>query len=136
MDFITIPVVVGIITLGIYSLFELIIRKKERLSIIEKIGNKLEPSSIDSKFPIKLHLEGRSSFNTLKIACLLLGVGLGLLVGYFICLNSLPGYNPGNGDYNMSQTTGVIFGASVLLFGGLGLLIAFIVELNYTKKKN
>ena len=37
LDFITLPLIVGIITLGIYRLFELMIRRKERLKIIEKI---------------------------------------------------------------------------------------------------
>ena len=37
MDFITAPLVVGFICLGIYALFELFVRRKERLLIIEKI---------------------------------------------------------------------------------------------------
>ena len=35
MDFITIPLVVGTITLGIYKLFELFVCKKERIAMIE-----------------------------------------------------------------------------------------------------
>lgn len=135
MDFITIPLVVGIITLGIYKLFELFARRKERLSLIEKIGTQLDASVMDQKlsFPV-YHVETLRSFGTLKVACLLLGVGLGLLVGYFICLVSFPGYNQHNWDYGMSQITGVVFGASVLLFGGLGLLVAFLVEIHHAKK--
>ena len=38
MDFITIPLVVGTITLGIYKLFELFVCKKERIVIIEKVS--------------------------------------------------------------------------------------------------
>lgn len=41
MDFILVPLVVGIITLGIYKLFELFVCKKERIIMIEKLGDKL-----------------------------------------------------------------------------------------------
>ena len=36
MDFISVPLVVGIVCAGIYGLFELFVRKRERLAIIEK----------------------------------------------------------------------------------------------------
>lgn len=136
MDFISIPAVIGIITFGIYKMFELFVHKKERLNIIEKLGDKFGSLNSDSNLSIPA-LENTSKFNTLKIACLLLGVGCGLMIGYFICLNSVQGYN--TGDYlahNLYQTVSVIYGASVLLFGGLGLLVAFLVEMNYSKRKS
>lgn len=49
MNFIMIPLIIGIICAGIYGLFELFVRKKERLAIIEKIGDKLDPSAFDAK---------------------------------------------------------------------------------------
>lgn len=132
MDFISIPLVVGMITLGIYKLFELFVCRKERLAMIEKIGSTFDASMIQNKFSFpekKLPV-----FGTLKIACLLLGVGLGLLFGFTIT-ESLGLNQPGiNDDWHMRDTIGIIYGASVLLFGGLGLLVAFILEMNYTKK--
>ncbi|ADQ80251.1 hypothetical protein Palpr_2115 [Paludibacter propionicigenes WB4] len=133
MDFITIPLVVGMITLGIYKLFDLFVRKKERLAIIEKIGDKFDSSMIENKFSFPLNFKFEGGFGTLKVACLLLGVGLGLLVGYFICYGTIPGYY-NNGDYSY-RTSEVIYGASTLLFGGLGLLIAFLIEMKYRKDK-
>ncbi|ANI90524.1 hypothetical protein A9P82_00280 [Arachidicoccus ginsenosidimutans] len=136
MDFITIPTIIGIITFGIYRLFELFVHKKERLNIIEKLGDKLGSLNPDSNLSIPA-LESASKFSTLKIACLLLGVGFGLMIGYFICLSSVQGFNTGNYWHNnLYQTVSVIYGASVLLFGGLGLLVAFLVEMNYSKKKS
>ena len=38
MDFITIPLTFGIVTYGIYKLFELFVCKKERLFLLEKIN--------------------------------------------------------------------------------------------------
>ena len=49
MDFILIPTIIGIITYGIYKLFELFVRKKERLNIIEKFGDKFNPTDLDLK---------------------------------------------------------------------------------------
>lgn len=136
MDFISIPTVIAIITFGIYKLFELFVRKKERLSIIEKIGDKLNPSDLNLNLSLPALAENTGKFNTLKFACLLLGVGIGLLIGYVICLNSVPGFNTGDFPNNTYQTVGVIYGASVLSFGGLGLLIAFIVEMKFSKRKS
>jgi hypothetical protein len=134
MDFITIPLVVGMITLGIYKLFELFVRRKERLSIIDKIGDKLDVTLLQQKVSFPIRLDGSFNFGTLKVACLLLGVGLGLLVGYFIVVNTVPGFNVDTFDNRFSQGASVVYGASVLLFGGVGLLVAFIVEMNFTKK--
>ncbi|MDR3653128.1 MAG: hypothetical protein P4L34_09180 [Paludibacter sp.] len=133
MDFISIPLVVGIITFGIYRLFDLFVRKKERLAIIEKIGDKFEASMIGNKFSFPFISQSPGTFGTLKVACLLLGVGLGLLVGYFICLNSVTGYNTMQLQNNAYEISGVVYGASVLLFGGLGLLCAFLIEMRFLK---
>ena len=135
MDFISIPLVVGIITFGIFRLFDLFVRKKERLAIIEKIGEKFDPSMIENKFSFPTINTGNGTFGTLKIACLLLGIGAGLLIGYFICLNSIAGYSTMNLQNNANEISGVVYGASVLLFGGLGLLVAFVIEMSYLKNK-
>jgi len=134
MDFISIPLVVGIITLGIFRLFDLFVRKKERLVIIEKIGEKFEPSMIENKFSFPIANSGNGAFGTLKIACLLLGIGAGLLIGYFICLNSIAGYSNMELRNSANEISSVVYGASVLLFGGLGLLVAFVIEMKYLKK--
>ena len=135
MDFITVPLVVGIITLGIYRLFDLFVRKKERLSIIEKIGDKFDSSMIENKFsfPFNLKFENVGTFGTLKVACLLLGIGLGLLIGFFICNEFIYGHALWLRGFQ--ETAGIIYGASTLLFGGLGLLAAFLIEMKYRKDK-
>jgi hypothetical protein len=135
MDFITIPLVVGMITLGIYKLFDLFVRKKERLAIIEKIGDKFDSSMIENKFsfPFNLKFENVGTFGTLKVACLLLGIGLGLLIGFFICNEFIYGHALWLRGFQ--ETAGIIYGASTLLFGGLGLLAAFLIEMKYRKDK-
>lgn len=133
MDFITVPLVIGIITLGIYKLFELYARKKERLLMIDKLGDKLDPSYLNGSLPVSSQLLGKNSFGALKAGALMVGIGLGLLIGFLILNVTLPAIEMINtGSYG--EIASVVFGSSVLLFGGLGLLIAFIVETRINKK--
>lgn len=132
MDFIMVPIIVGIVCAGIYGLFELFVRKKERLSIIEKIGDKLDPSAFDVKIGLP-RLSANFSFSSLKAGCLLSGVGLGLLVGFIISISTA------NNDLNNRwdrELISTVYGASVLLFGGIALIIAFIVEMKMAKNKD
>ena len=134
MDFMTIPAVLGIVTLGFYKLFELFVCKKERLAIIEKMGDKLSPEMLQNK--IDLPSVGNVSFSALKFGCLFMGLGLGLLVAYLICTTTIENYATPNADWGweVRQTVSVVYGACVLLFGGIGLLAAFLIELKIGKK--
>ena len=128
LDFIMIPAVVGIITLGIYKLFELFVRKKERLIIIDKIGDKLTPDILNGKIDFSTNIP-KFSFSALKFGCLFMGFGIGLLVAFAVH------YNFADFVQNAYYLRSAVYGSCVLLFGGLGLLIAFIVELKVSKKK-
>ena len=136
LDFIMVPLVCGIFVLGFYKLFELFICKKERLLIIEKMGEKFTPDMLEHK--INFSSIGKFSSSALKFGCLLMGLGLGLLIGYLICSTTLQGYAE-MGDvrfnWNLRETYSVIYGACILLFGGLGLLTAFLIELKINKNK-
>ena len=85
MNFIMVPAIMAIITVGIYKLFELFVCKKERLMLIEKMGDKYEPDV--ASIP---RFHSNYSFSALKIGCLLLGMGLGLLIGLIgVCIEKL-----------------------------------------------
>lgn len=124
MDFISVPLVVGMITLGIYKFFELLVCRRERLNIIEKI----DPGAlVDYLKNVRMGLplnspasNSRSGFSSwaLRLGCLLAGLGLGLLVAYWTVDVSMENY--------YAQTA--VYGGSVLCFGGLGLVVAFVVE--------
>ena len=128
LDFIMVPAVVGIITLGIYKLFELFVRKKERLIIIDKIGDKLTPDILSGQIDFSTNIPKFSS-SALKFGCLFMGLGIGLLVAFAVH------YNFADFVENAYYQRSAVYGSCVLLFGGLGLLIAFIVELKVSKKK-
>lgn len=131
MDFIMVPTVMAIITVGIYKLFELFVCKKERLMLIERMGDNYVP---DVTLTPKRY--GNYSFSALKIGCLLLGMGLGLLIGFVICASTLPGYLDQNIDkWHYREIVSLVYGACVLVFGGIGLITAFITELKLGKKE-
>ena len=127
LDFIMVPLVCGIFVLGVYKLFELFICKKERLLIIEKMGEKFTPDMLEHK--LNFSSIGNMSFSALKFGCLFMGFGLGLLAAFAIH------YNFEDFLFKKWEIQTTVYGASVLLFGGLGLLIAFLIELNINKNK-
>ncbi|KAA6347915.1 hypothetical protein EZS27_004627 [termite gut metagenome] len=133
MDFVVAPLVVGIITLGIYKLFELFVRKRERLTIIEKLGDKLTAPIEWSRLSLPGYRGTRFSFGSLKVGCLLMGIGLGLLTGFFVNIYTLVNLRylvteEVMSNWEVQQVTSVAYGASVLFLGGAGLIVAFIIE--------
>ena len=125
LDFIVVPVVVGMITLGIYKFFELLVCRRERLNIIEKLDSEALSDYLKN-VPMGLRI-GRASetdashgisFVALRLGCLLLGLGGGLLFGYWYVGDCAGNY----------YAQGAVYGGSVLGFGGLGLIVAFVVE--------
>ena len=135
MDFISVPVIVGIVFMGIYKLFELFVCRSERLRIIDKLSDKFSSTDVIGKLVLPSYQQSKFSFGALKAGCLMIGVGLGLLVAFVICINTFPNYLEDSGSYGNTRISSIVYGSCVLLFGGLGLLIAFSIELKTSKKK-
>lgn len=131
MDFITIPAVLTVIGYFIYKLFELFVCKKERLYMIEHAKD-FSVNGIDGKFYNQLGLN--LSFSALKWGAFILGIGLGLIVAYFININTT-GAIRSYEVWQRNEMMGVIYGGCTLLFGGLGLVVAFITEIKLKNKK-
>lgn len=136
MDFITIPAVVAMITWGIYKIFELFARRKERFMIIEKIDFS-RSGDLQQTVNIGNIGEGGNKFFSLKFGCLLAGIGLGLLVGFFITssmnISGLYRINA-NDTWQIRYLSELVIGASVLLFGGAAMLVSFLIEQKISKK--
>lgn len=138
-NFLTPIFVTATICLTIYKLFELFVRRKERNMSVEKLSEipveKL--SGFSARLPFIHEPElGRSwSFAVLRIGMLLLGIGVGLLVGYFIAdINVYTNEEVLNQARHrtyinmVKESLPVIYGSSVLFFGGLSLVVSFLIE--------
>ena len=123
--------IVGIISATIYYLFELFARRRERLALIEKLTEIKNLGQVEGR--IDLNFGKSSDFSSwgLRGGCLLVGLGLGLLIGFLIVnVFGLIDFS----NYRQDDIRVVVFGGSLFLFGGLGLLIAFVLEMKYFRK--
>lgn len=124
-DFLAAPLVTFVVFYGIFCIFDLFVRRKERMEIIERMGDKLDSDLLKPSFGFKGKIN--FSFSSLKLGALLTGIGLGLFIGSILCVYGNPQ------SYSLTQS---IMGGSILLFGGLGLIAAFVIELKMSNKKN
>lgn len=135
MNFIMVPLVTGIVTLGIYKFFELLICRRERREIIGKLepGSlidylKLVPMGLRTGTTMRIAPETAPGIpaGALKIGSLLLGLGAGLLFGFMLTrVTEIQSY----------ETRSIVYGGSVLVFGGLGLIVSFIVERALSRRR-
>jgi hypothetical protein len=132
--------IVGFIVLGIYKLLELFVRKKERIMIIEKLLT-LENKEASGSIHIPEISLGRQDLGSwpLRIALLLIGVGLGCIISFFIqhCLyNSFVDVNMNDWkvEQNVSQIQFMLNFSLITIFGGIGLMIAYLIESKPAKK--
>lgn len=136
MSFLEAPLTTGIVFYFIYMTFELFVRKQERISLIEKMGQSMIPidrsvlkNQLGSLLPTI-----KKSFTSLRIGCLFTGLGLGLFMGLFINVIFKSEFNFGDNYWVRENIYSVAYGSSVLFFGGLGLLASYLIESKSTSK--
>ena len=113
-------IIIPVIFIIFYMIIELFVHRKERLMIIEK-------ASQNQSFNIGEMLKNVApgfSFSGLKIGCLLVGLGLGFFVSFGVRLGLIEWTQMGQigRSFYMMDT------AAVLTFGGLGLMVAYLIE--------
>ncbi|MDR2120986.1 MAG: hypothetical protein LBP64_08985 [Tannerella sp.] len=135
MEFIMMPAVMWILVTGFYKIIELYARRRERMMIIEKFGDKFDPALFSGMSPDFLGPHRGKSFGALKFGCLLVSIGLGLLVGMLISSALTANGYDGNEWQNRHELSTTAYSASVLLFGGAGLLAAFLIEIKMRNKE-
>jgi hypothetical protein len=137
--------IVGFFVLGTYKLFELFVRKGERLAIIEKLFTLTENKEVSGSIKLP-DISLGSNFNfdswSLRISLLLIGIGLGSLLSFFTQYYLFDFYQTLNIDENSWAVSNRISDIKtftnfsfISIFGGTGLLIAYLIESKQAKNK-
>ena len=105
--------ITGIVFGTIYGLFFLFVRRRERLSMMEK---GYDPSLFQTEKP-----SGR--FTSLKFGMLFIGVGTGILVGNILAVTT-------------ALNEEVSFFSMTFLFGGLALVLNYLIETKERKENS
>ena len=85
MDFITTPLTTAIVFYFIYRLFELFVRRSERMMYISKMRDNCPANlRLPDLWPRRM-----GSFSALRAGCLILGLGLGLLLAELLHLRDV-----------------------------------------------
>ena len=123
--------VVGCIVLGVYKMFELFVRKSERMALIEKLPAVLNADEAGKviKFPEISFIKRDSGSWALRIALLFVGVGLGCLLAFFVQYSTFTWPIRSGDDWNARREMGVVLYFSfIAICGGLSLLVAYWIE--------
>lgn len=139
MDFITVPLVLLIIFGTLYKVIKLYATRRERILYIEKMSTPPPycPDANQQPIPpyrvMPAEYESLSRFRTLRWALLAMGVGFGMLfaIGFVLLVDPV---RVMDNFYCITNRYGIIVGASMFLFGGLGMLISYIIETRYISR--
>lgn len=107
-----VPIVIFIVLFGVFYLY-ITARHKERMALIDKGADA-------SLFYASQRNRKGMSWWTLKLALFLIGVGFGVLVGNILAATT-------------TLEEGVCYVTSILVFGGVGLLMYYLYERNALK---
>ena len=126
-------IVVPCVMYFVYKFLEALIRRKERMMLVEKLET-LQPQSLqiggafnsEGLFPNK-------RFSALRFGLLLSGIGLGLIVAWVLGMTLYPTINAirqsaSSEYYHFRQVFSMIYLASPAFFGGVGLIISYLIE--------
>lgn len=130
--------VTAIIFVTLYKIIYLLAHRKERLRLIDKLDSAcMAPPEFQSNVNALMRSAGAeeilSSFRrytALRWGAACSGAGFGLMVGFMI--SQWFGSNLENWGYYQE---GVVYGSCLLLFIGIAMIIAFIIELNMRRKQ-
>ncbi len=124
--------IVATIFYFIYALAARIATRKERLTFFDIMAT-MDPGTLQAYKEINPQWEvmvKKSPYSALRSACLLLGLGLGLVVVWL----GLSFWSPGTLRNALYEgVNGFLILGSPILFAGLGLLVAYLIERKQTQ---
>ena len=135
MDFTTI-IIIPTIFYFTYKFLESLVRRKERMMLIEKLDlSNLQALPAISPLNVLDHMPNKR-FSNLRTGLLFAGIGLGLFISWILSMivySDLESYV--KESWRFMEMFYVIFLATPVLFGGIGLLISFLIEQKARKQE-
>ncbi len=122
-------VICGLFFYFTYRIFELYARRKERMAIIEKLSNGIDPELLRNQFNISTFKDSSYGSWAIRIGLLLIGVGLGVAIAAIIDMLAVaPSEENNEVFYGFRNAISVLYPSLAAIFGGLGLVIAYFIE--------
>lgn len=122
-------VICGLFFYFTYRIFELYARRKERMAIIEKLSNGIDPELLRNQFNISTFKDSSYGSWAIRIGLLLIGVGLGVAIAAIIDMLAVAPSEVNNEVfYGFRNAISVLYPSLAAIFGGLGLVIAYFIE--------
>lgn len=134
MDFISVPLVLLIIFGTFYKIIKLYAMRRERILYIEKMSELPQIGSDSCPTPYGSLFSESSAATGLRWGLLAVGVGLGIFVAVItvLCINFKAATNP---DLIVDEY-GIVVAACMFFFGGLGLVVSYIIENRRAERNN
>jgi hypothetical protein len=133
--------VVGFLVLGVYKLFELFVKKGERLALIEKLPAVLAANEAGSMINLPEISFIKTDYGSwpLRLSLLFIGVGLGCLLAFVFQYSMFDFSSYDMNDWQerreVEHIRFVLYFSLIAIFGGLSLFIAYLIERQQSKKQ-
>jgi len=120
----------AIVFITIYKIFELFVRRNERLAMIEKLSVGIDPQVLRTQLSLPVYKNENYSFWAIRIGLLLVGLGLGVGIAAIVDILVVPPAINGQIYHEFRSTISVLYPAFAAIFGGIGLVVAYFIEKN------
>ena len=114
-----------------YKIFDSLIRKKERIMLLEKLDvSNLRELPSEEALNVLNYLPNKR-FSGLRSGLLIVGIGFGLLVAWTLMTIVYVEFESYiKESYRFREMLNIIYLAAPALFGGIGLVISYVIERN------
>ena len=126
-------IIVPTIFYFLYKFFESLIRRRERIELVQKLDlANLQALPAEDSLSVLNNMPNKR-FSGLRTGLLFIGIGIGLTTAWVLMFTLYPQIvsyreNLGGDFYSFKNLFNIIYLAAPAVFGGIGLMISYIIE--------